>query len=242
MKHAIWGHRGASGTMPENTLMSFQRAADLGADGVELDIQYTRDKQIVVCHDEAIDRTSNGKGWVKDYTLKELRQFNFNATHPECGDAEIPLMSEVFDLLAPTGLMINIELKTGQYDYEGIEKDIVALTHAKGFEKRVIYSSFNHYSILRIQNLDPEARTAFLYGDGPIDVADYAHAHGVDAIHPWVYNLRYPHLAEKAKAYGLQVNAWTVNSEEELALCDTYQADAVITNFPDRARKYYENH
>lgn len=77
MKHAIWAHRGASGTMPENTLESFKKAAELGADGVELDIQFTKDKQIVVCHDETVDRTSNGKGFVKDYTLEELKQLDF---------------------------------------------------------------------------------------------------------------------------------------------------------------------
>ena len=82
-KPLVWAHRGASGYAPENTLAAFQKAVDLGADGVELDIQLTKDDPIVVIHDEMIDRTSDGKGWVKDYTLEELRAFNYNRTKPE---------------------------------------------------------------------------------------------------------------------------------------------------------------
>ena len=80
-KPFVWAHRGASGYAPENTLAAFQKAVDLGADGVELDIQLTKDDQIVVIHDETIDRTSDGKGWIKDYTLEELRAFNYNRTN-----------------------------------------------------------------------------------------------------------------------------------------------------------------
>lgn len=241
MQHKIWAHRGASGYMPENTLSSFQKAVELGADGVELDIQLTKDNRIVVCHDEKIDRTSNGQGYIKDYTYEELTAYNFNKTHPEVTHAAIPLMSEVFDLLQDTNLTINIELKTGVFDYEGIEEMIVRMVKDKGFEERVIYSSFNHHSILKIQEIDPHAKVAFLYEDGPIDFVTYAHKHHVDAIHPWIYNLRYPHVTRDAKKYNLQVNVWTVNDEEGFAYCDLMGVDAVITNFPDKARKYYED-
>ena len=78
-KPLVWAHRGASGYAPENTLAAFEKAVELGADGVELDIQLTKDDEIVVIHDEKIDRTSDGEGWVKDYTLEELRGFNYNA-------------------------------------------------------------------------------------------------------------------------------------------------------------------
>lgn len=174
MKPQIWAHRGASGNMPENTLEAFQKAIDLKADGVELDIQLTKDGEIVVCHDETIDRTSNGSGNIKDYTLAELKKFNFNKTHPEIAHASIPTMKEVFELIKPSNLIINIELKTGQYDYNGIEEKILALTKEEGMENRVIYSSFNHYSIKKIQQLNPAARTAFLYSDGALDMPAYA--------------------------------------------------------------------
>ena len=98
----IWAHRGASGSAPENTLVAFQRAIDLGADGIELDVQITKDGELVVCHDEKIDRTSNGKGWLKDYTLEELKQFDFNQQFPEYGYQQIPTMKEVLELIKPT--------------------------------------------------------------------------------------------------------------------------------------------
>ena len=78
MKTKVWAHRGASGYMPENTLPSFQKAVELGADGIELDIQLSKDGEIVVCHDEMVDRTSNAKGWLKDYTLAELKEMDFS--------------------------------------------------------------------------------------------------------------------------------------------------------------------
>lgn len=238
----IWAHRGASGYMPENTLEAFRRAADLGADGVELDIQLTRDGQIVVCHDETIDRTSNGTGYIKDYSLKELRQFNFNKTHPEIEHVDIPTMKEVFELLGPTGLTINIELKTGLFDYDGIEQKIIDLTHEMNFENRVIYSSFNHYSIERIQKLDPSARTAFLYSDGTIDMPAYGALHHVDALHPWVANLRYPNYMEECRKRGLEVNVWTANTREDIIACRDAGVHAIITNYPDYARTLIEGH
>ena len=190
-KPLVWAHRGASGHAPENTLAAFQMAADMGADGVELDIQLTKDNQIVVIHDETIDRTSNGKGNVRDYTLDELRQFYYNKTKPEVEWEDIPTMAEVFDLLKPTGLFINIEIKTGVYFYQEIEEKILALAKEKGMEGRVCYSSFNHYTVKRIQQLAPKATVGFLYADGPIDMPEYGVKHGVQALHPALYNLQY---------------------------------------------------
>ena len=83
MKTEIWAHRGASGYAPENTLEAFQMAIEMGADGIELDVQFTKDRQLVVIHDEIIDRVSDGHGRVVDYTLEELRHFTFTKTHPE---------------------------------------------------------------------------------------------------------------------------------------------------------------
>ena len=75
----VWAHRGASGYCPENTLAAFQKAVELCADGIELDVQMTRDGELVVCHDETIDRTSNGSGWIKNKTLAELKALDFSS-------------------------------------------------------------------------------------------------------------------------------------------------------------------
>lgn len=240
MKHLIWAHRGASGVLPENTLPAFAKAAEMKADGVELDIQYTKDGKIVVVHDEGLGRTAAGEGWIKDYTFQELREMNFNLTHPEYGYVQIPLMEEVFDLLKETSLSINIELKTSIFDYEGIEKEIVDMVKMKGFEDRVIYSSFNHYSVMRLKEINPKAKTAFLYMDTPIDIVSYAKKYHVDAIHPALYNVRIPGVMKDCKKAGIAVNVWTANNDMEFGICDLAQVDAVITNYPDRARAFFE--
>ena len=133
----VYAHRGASAYAPENTLLSFQKAVDMNADGVELDIQLTKDGEIVVIHDEWLDRTSNGTGWVKDYTLEELKELEFNQNFPELGHASIPTMQEVLDLLKPTKLRIDIELKTGIVFYEGLEEKILKLVKDYDMESRV---------------------------------------------------------------------------------------------------------
>lgn len=236
-KPLVWAHRGASGYAPENTLAAFQKAVDLGADGVELDIQLTKDDQIVVIHDEKIDRTSDGKGWVKDYTLEELRAFNYNRTKPEYKHADIPTMREVFELLKPTELFINIEIKTGVVFYEKIEEKILALTKEMGMEDRVCYSSFNHYTVTRIHELKPDAEVGFLYADGPIDMPSYGVKHGVNALHPALYNLQYDGFVKECKEKGLKLNVWTVNERPYMEMCCQYGVDAIITNYPDIAKE-----
>lgn len=236
----IWGHRGASGHAPENTLPAFRMAADMGADGVELDVQETKDGVLVVCHDETVDRTSNGAGWVKDFTFEEIRKLDFSGGNAAYEGLKIPSMEEVLDLLAPTGLTINIELKTGIVFYDRIEEKILQLVRNKNWEDRVIYSSFNHYSVRRIKELDPAAKTGLLYADGPIDMPGYGKRIGADALHPALYNLQYPDLLEDCRRYGLAVNVWTVNSAQELLLCRDLGVNAVITNYPEKARILYE--
>lgn len=90
----VWGHRGASGYAPENTMVAFEKAVEMGADGIELDVQLTKDGELVVIHDETIDRVSDGSGWVKDYTYAKLIKHNFNRTHPEYEHAQIPTLEE----------------------------------------------------------------------------------------------------------------------------------------------------
>ena len=202
----IWAHRGASGYAPENTLEAFELAAEMGADGVELDVQMTRDGYLVVVHDERIDRVSDGTGFVRDYTLEELKRFKFNKTHPEYEDAKIPTLREVYELLEKTPLFINVELKTVIYFYDGLEERALDLTKRMEMEERVIYSSFNHYSVKKIKELNPKAKTGILYSDGIWNPSVYAQSIGADALHPAFYNLQYPSFMEEARKNCKQVH------------------------------------
>ena len=238
-KPLIWAHRGASAYAPENTLASFEEAVRQCADGIELDIQQTRDNRLVVIHDETLERTSTGTGWVKDYTLPQLRSFNYSYAKkfPDAPHADIPLMEEVFELIAPTSLTINIELKTGVVFYPDIERKILEMTAHYGMEDRVIYSSFNHYTIQKIHLMDPQTKVGLLYSDGYIDMPAYGRKLGVDALHPAIYNLQYPDYMKQCAAAGLDVNVWTVNKKEYMKMCVQMGVHAIITNYPDKARK-----
>lgn len=238
----IWAHRGASGYAPENTIVAFEEAIKQGADGFELDVQLTKDGKLVVIHDERIDRTSDGTGWVKDYTFDELREFNFNKTHPEFKHADIPLLEEVYELVKDTDLTINVEIKTGIIFYPGIEKKILELTKRMGMEKRVIYSSFNHQTCVNMRQLAPDAAIGFLYADGPLGICEYAKKYGMNSIHPALYNLQFPDLMPKAMENGLKVNVWTVNEREHIVMACKLNVNAIITNYPDVALDIAKNY
>lgn len=238
MKTQVWAHRGASAYAPENTLEAFRLAAGMGADGVELDVQLSRDGELVVAHDETIDRVSDGTGYIKDYTLEELKAFTFNRTCPEFKEARIPTLREVYTLLKPSGLTVNVELKTGIILYPQIEEKVLKLTAEMGMEDRVIYSSFCHYSLVRLKELAPEVKTGLLYSDGWIDVAAYGkHRVGVDALHPALYHMQDPELISSAREQGLAVHVWTVNEAGYMEQLARLGIDAIITNKPDLCRQ-----
>lgn len=231
----IWAHRGASGYAPENTLEAFRMAIEMGADGVELDVQFTKDRQLVVIHDETIDRVSDGHGRVVDYTLEELRQFTFNKTHPTYKDCRIPTLEEVLTLMQPTEMTVNIELKTGVNFYDGIEDSVLRLVDRLQMQDQVIYSSFNHYSVRKVKELCPDAHVGFLYSDGTLHMAEYAKNNQVEALHPSINNMQYIDLIPDCKEMGIALHVWTVNDKNDMKRMAESGVDAIITNYPDVA-------
>lgn len=163
----IWAHRGCSMMNPENTLLAFKKAAELeDITGIEFDVQLTKDNEIVVIHDERVDRTTDGTGYVQEYTLNELKQLSIS------GDDEIhriPTLRETFELLAPyckgKGLRLNIELKNSEIRYEGMEQKVIDMVSEYNIEDYVVYSSFNHDSIGLVRQLKCDADVAYLAGD-----------------------------------------------------------------------------
>lgn len=240
MKTRVWAHRGASGYAPENTLEAFELAAKQGAEGVELDVQLTKDGELAVLHDERLERTTEGTGFLKDYTLKEVQSFKAVKTHPEYASGRIPTLAEVYSLLKPTGLEINVELKTGIFFYPGIEEKLLKLAREMGMEDRIWYSSFNHYSLVRLKELKPAVRTGILYCDGWIAPWHYAKEIGADALHPVTFDLQAPGYFEGSRALGLRTHVWTVNDREEMKALAGKGVDAIITNYPDLAKRAVE--
>ena len=235
MPQWVYGHRGASGYAPENTLEAFELAARQGAHGVELDVHLSRDGALVVAHDETVERVSDGVGRLFDHSLLELKRLRFNRTHPEYENARIPTLGEVFELLAPTDLRVNVELKNSWIDYPNLEKRCVELAARMGMTKKVIYSSFNHHSLMRMKAIDPSIYCGLLYECTMVKPWEYAHALGMNALHPHFSELQIPGECAEAHKLGLEVNPWTVNNESDIRRAFDFGADWVITNYPDRA-------
>lgn len=235
----LWGHRGAYHYAPENTIYSFEKAIELGADGIEFDVQLTKDGEVVVTHDEKIDRVSNGTGWVKDYTLSELKKINFNKRGiSEPHFMEIPTLEEALQLLAKARLLINIELKTGIIYYDGIERKTADLVNRYGLAERVLYSSFNHFSVQNVKEYDPTAKTALLCGGGILVTGEQCEKVGATALHPSVQQIRFPGLVEDCHKRGVRVHVWTVDSEADFIYAKERGVDGVFVNDITKCKAY----
>lgn len=236
----VWAHRGASAYAPENTIEAFKLAIEQGADGIELDVQFTKDEKLVVVHDEWLDRVSDGEGFVKDFTLKELKELNFNKTHPEYNNAKIATLEEVYELMKTTDMDINVELKTGVFYYDGIEEAVLKLAKKMNMKNHIIYSSFNHKSVVNLKKMSPDEKIGFLFADGFIKIPTYAKQYGADALHPEFFHILHKDFVKKCEKHKLDLNVWTVDKEEYLKIMFENDINAVITNKPDVAMRVRE--
>ena len=243
-KTKVWAHRGASGWdkqyAPENTMPAFERAIKMGADGIETDVQLTKDGVLVLAHDETLDRVSDGSGWIKDYTLKELRGFSFSKTHPEFGRVEIPRLEDLLYLLLDTDLELNLELKSGVLYYDGLEEKTADLVHRMGMDERVIYSSFSHSSVKKAMAYCRErgynSRFGILSGQLIGNAEQYVQSLGADAYHPPAAQMK-ESVLQACQEKGLKVNLWTIDMKSEIKRWTDAGADAIITDCPDSGRR-----
>ena len=232
----VWGHRGASGVAPENTLPAFDLARRMGADGVELDVQLSADGRLVVIHAAPLDRTPTGAGPVAARTLDAQRPHDAGRGLAGYAGARIPTLDEVFELFAGTPVVVNVELKNSVVAYPGLEEKVLALVAAAGMADRVLLSTFNHLSLVRLVELDAAVPTGMLFGEPLFRPWRYARTLGVSAINPPHQYLRFvPGLVAESQALGMSVNPWTVNEADDLRRVIDLGVDAIITNHPDRA-------
>lgn len=233
----VFAHRGFSEIAPENTLSAFEKAMEAKADGVELDVHLSRDGQVIVMHDEKVDRTTDGTGWIKDLSLTELKQLDGGSWfHPSFENEPVPTLGEVLEVLAGFPVVINIELKNAMILYPGLEERVISEIKRFGVKDRVILSSFRQESLSAVKKACPRIQTGALYVCEMVDPWVYAKHLGVDAVHPH-------HLAVTAEMidgchrHGIKVHPYTVNEEKEMRRLIRAGADAVITDNPDRMRK-----
>ncbi|WJE51632.1 glycerophosphodiester phosphodiesterase [Bacillus cereus] len=232
----VFAHRGAAGTYPENTMISFEAAESFRADGIELDVQFTKDKKIVVIHDETVNRTTNGKGAVRKYVYEDLRKLDASHQFSEkVGFCRIPLLEEVLEWLQSNSLLLNIELKNNKISYRGLEEEVITLVRKFALEDRIILSSFNHYSMKMCHMMAPDIQTAILYREGLHSPWAYAQKMGATAIHP---NYRYlpDAIAELTMECGVDVRPYTINDETVMRKYFDMNISAIITDYPETAR------
>lgn len=221
-------------------MTAFAAAIDLGADGIELDVQLSRDGRVVVCHDETVDRVSDGTGLVAEHDFDALAALNFAARFPDHGAERIPLLGEVLDLLAPTELSLNIELKNSVIRYDRLEEKVVDAVVAHRMSDRVVLSSFNHRSLVHLARVAPQIRRGVLYSDDLADPWDYAVGIGVQAVHPSGLLLRGRDDVPRFHAAGLSVRVWTLDEPGQVREAARLGVDAVITDDPEGARAALE--
>lgn len=230
---AIFAHRGANGQCPENTMSAFKQALKDGADGIELDVHLSKDGVPVIIHDETVDRTSNGNGFVKDHTVASLKQLNMGSWKSAQFQAEtLPTLEEFLDWLASTSLLLNIELKNNIFPYKGMEKLVLNLVMERGLLDRTIFSSFNHESLYKIHLLNTDAETAPLLTK-PLMVPpwDYCREMGAKGIHPHFRQVS-AQLVNELHSNHLAVRPYTVNMPHFMRLLIEWKADALITDQP----------
>ncbi|MGZ9674818.1 glycerophosphodiester phosphodiesterase [Flavobacterium sp. GNP001] len=220
------GHRGTKGYEPENTLVSFQKALDMHVDGIELDVHLSADGEIIVIHDETIDRTTNGKGFVNGLSLQQLKTFQIDGKH------EIPTLEEVFDLVNQK-CFINIELKS----HDATDK-VVALiekyVNKKGWKyDHFLVSSFDWNALQRVSSLNDKIGIGVLT-ETDLDLAlAFADTIQAKSIHPYFHLLTKENTAH-IQVKGFQVFPWTINELEDIQKIKTYNVNGIITDFPDR--------
>ncbi|EJP6472893.1 glycerophosphodiester phosphodiesterase [Clostridium botulinum] len=238
MKHTkILAHRGASAYAPENTMVAFKKAIDMNADGIELDVHLSKDGRIVIIHDEKVDRTTNGKGEVKDFTLDELKKLDAGFWFSDEYEGErIPTLEELLKLINNTNIYLNIEIKAGYRIYPNIEEKVIDMIEKYKILDRVIISSFDHYSLVRVKEINLNIKTGMLYEAALYEPWDYARSIKVEALHPNYITLTKKFI-DKANINNLEINPYTVNDENHMERLIKSKVTSVITNYPDKAHQ-----
>ena len=228
-------HRGFSSQYPENTMLAFERALALGADGAEFDVQLTKDGIPVVFHDESLKRITGDDQLIKDLTLSELKQYDLSYKFAgQCPVQHIPTLEEYFSLVQHQNFLSILEFKTAIFEYDGIEQQVIDMIRSFGLSEKIVLSSFNHYTLLRCKQIAPELPCGILYECRIAEPQDYCRRLGMQYLHPDYRFLDNSELA-KYEAAGVKTSPWTVDGDDEICyLLGQKNIFAIMSNKPDR--------
>lgn len=236
----VYAHRGSSGTHPENTIAAFKATAKLPIHGVEFDVHMTKDGELVVIHDETINRTSNGTGFVKDMTLAELKKYDFGKGFSKYKGESLPTLREVLYVFKDTHHHLNIELKSDIFPYEGMEQKVLEMLKEYRLGSRVVISSFNHEMVKSFKELAPQIETAILFMEVMIAPHKYAEWVGADALHAFFPTVLRP-MGKAAMESGKELRVFTVNEEAYVDMLRDAGVHAIFTDYPEKMYNYLNN-
>ena len=232
----IFAHRGASKAAPENTLPAFEAAIRLGADGVELDVQYSSDGALVIFHNDTLEKTSDGTGRVTAHTLEDLRALDAGSWFdPTFAGTRIPTLDETLDLLKGR-LLINIELKVLEALRSGLATDAVKAIRAHGMADQVVISSFNPFALRQAKGAGSEIECALLLAHdlpGWMRWGVTRRYSRADGLHPDFAMVDEAYIT-RARKLGMPVRVWTVDDEADMRRLIALSVDSIITDVPDR--------
>lgn len=233
----VVAHRGGKRWAPENTMAAFKKAIEAGADGIELDIHRCKSGELVVIHDDTLNRTAGGTGQIKDHTLAELRALDCGSWYDPAFKAErIPLLKEVLDEVNGR-LTVNIEIKNCPNNYADIDSELLKLLETYAHPDKIIISSFDHLVLKRIHDSCDKYKLALLGDCAIYDLPDYARKTGASAWNPEFDCVR-DDTVKMAHDAGISVNTWTVNSKEGWQKAIDLGVDAIITDDPVGLQTY----
>jgi len=240
-----FGHRGARYDAPMNTIRAFELAAEVGADGVELDVMFSRDRQVVVIHDETVDGTTDGHGHVADFTLAELKALDAGRFKGEAFAGErIPTLDEVFEAVGRR-LLVNVELKGLSFRADGLEARVAEIIRRHGMAQRVIISSFNPMRLRRFRQAAPGIPVGFLHEasvPGYLRLFSRALLLGVslEADHPDQHGVDAAYVAEQHRQ-NRRVNVWVANDPDRMAALCEMGVDLIMSDRPDVLRRVLDS-
>ena len=238
-KVLVIGHRGAAGHAPENTMVSFQKGLELGADLIELDIHMTRDGALVVKHDGDVSRTTNGRGRIREMTLAEVRELDAGAWFdPRYRGERVPTLSEVLEW-AKGRIPLVIEIKGDPLPARGVEEELLGMLRTRDMVDSVMAISFHHPCVRRLKELEPALATGILYTGRLVDPVAAARAALADSVRPaWSYWTR--EGVEAVHAAGLTASAWNADEEPVMEYLVGLGVDSIGSNYPDRLRAFLD--
>jgi glycerophosphoryl diester phosphodiesterase len=232
----VFGHRGASAYAPMNTIPAFELAVKQRADGVELDVQLSKDGKLIILHDFTVDHSTDGQGYARDKTLAELRDLDAGIKFGEqFRGTRIPTLDEVFEAVGHK-LFINVEIKSITEDTDGVEQVTADCITRHGMERRVIVSSFNPLALERFRAILPDVPIGYLYAPGEQPFAEKINALPHEARHPYHEMIDAAYM-EWARQHQYFINTWTVDDPARTHELQALGVNAVITDNPDVMRE-----